>query len=176
MTKIGIISDTHIPEAGRTIPNQALKALRGVDVILHAGDMHIIEVLDWLEEIAPVYGARGNGDVYQSDWRPGVPDDPRVKDAHVLDLDGWIIGLTHGFPTPDLTPWLTLDSAMDRFFGRKVDIIVCGDTHVPRIRNHDGVIEVNPGSPTLPRNIAGLGTLATLDLSSEFVTAEIIHL
>ena len=46
---IGLISDTHIPEAASELPPQVYKAFRGVDLILHGGDMHVIDVLDWLE-------------------------------------------------------------------------------------------------------------------------------
>ncbi|MBI4236759.1 MAG: metallophosphoesterase family protein, partial [Chloroflexi bacterium] len=42
--RIGLISDTHVPEAGRQLPGQVYELLRGVDLILHAGDMHVIDV------------------------------------------------------------------------------------------------------------------------------------
>ena len=54
MIRIGLIADTHIPEAGDNIPEQVYEQFKGVDMILHGGDTHVIEVLDWLEEIAPV--------------------------------------------------------------------------------------------------------------------------
>ncbi len=76
LLRIGLVSDTHIPEAGRELPPQIYEAFAKVDLILHAGDMHIIEVLDWLESLAPVVAARGNGD--GSSGRPPFPDeDPR---------------------------------------------------------------------------------------------------
>ena len=50
----GLVSDTHIPEARTTIFDELYEAFRGVDVILHAGDIHDVIVLDWLEEVAPV--------------------------------------------------------------------------------------------------------------------------
>src|SRR3989304_6377645 len=69
--RIGLISDTHIPEAGRDLWPQVYDAFLGgnpagprVDLILHAGDMHVTDVLDWLEERVgvPVLACRGNGD------------------------------------------------------------------------------------------------------------------
>ena len=76
---IGLISDTHIPEAASELPPKVYKAFRDVDLILHGGDMHIIDVLDWLEGIAPVLGAKGNGD--GGPLRPPFPEnDPRVKE------------------------------------------------------------------------------------------------
>ncbi len=57
--RIGLISDTHVPEAGERMPAQVFDLLAGVDMVMHGGDMHLIDVLDWLEAIAPVIGARG---------------------------------------------------------------------------------------------------------------------
>ena len=60
--RIGLISDTHIPTAGSDLWPQVYDALRGVDLIMHAGDLHDTIVLDWLEELAPVRAVSGNGD------------------------------------------------------------------------------------------------------------------
>ena len=59
---IGLISDTHIPEAMPELPVQIRQVFADTALILHAGDLHCLAVLDWLEEIAPVRAARGNGD------------------------------------------------------------------------------------------------------------------
>ena len=82
---VGLISDTHIPEAGPELWPQAYERMRGVDLILHAGDIHVLEVIDRLEEIAPIYVARGNGDDGGA-GRPVVADDPRLKEAWALEL------------------------------------------------------------------------------------------
>ncbi len=178
--RIGLISDTHIPESGPDIPLQVFKVFEGVDLILHAGDMHVIDVLDRLERIAPVLGARGNGDHYSSlnKHRPGVPDDPRVKEAHVLELMGFTIGVTHGFPTPDEPPWRNnLNGLMQFNFGQHVEIVVCGDTHVELMVERDGVFMINPGSPTLPHNLMPqLGTVGILEIQPGRRFAQIIHL
>ena len=88
--RIGLISDTHIPEAGEELPREVFQAFKGVDLIMHAGDMHVIQVLDWLESLAPVVGALGNGDEPDvvSKFRPGLPPDPRVKQAQVVTVGG----------------------------------------------------------------------------------------
>ena len=52
--KLGIISDTHIPGGAPEVPTQVIKAFKGVDLILHAGNIYTSDVLDWLEQIAPV--------------------------------------------------------------------------------------------------------------------------
>ena len=59
---IGLISDTHIPEAMPELPVQIRQVFADTEIILHAGDLHCLAVLDWVEEIAPVLAARGNGD------------------------------------------------------------------------------------------------------------------
>ena len=164
---IGLISDTHIPEAMPEVPAQVEHAFRGVDLILHAGDMHVIGVLDWLERIAPVLSVRGNGD-YPTSYnvhRPGVPDDPRVLENPVLRYEGFRLGMTHAFPTPDEVSWDNLDGLMERFFGQPVDVVITGDSHVECIIEERGLFLVNPGSPTLPRNLTTqLGTVALLEL------------
>ena len=76
MMRIGLIGDTHYPEAG-PLWDEAYDALRDVDLILHAGDLHVIDVLDWLEERCgvPVLAVRGNGD----DGSGGRPLCPRTR-------------------------------------------------------------------------------------------------
>ena len=61
-TKIGLIADTHIPEARATLWPQVYEAFAGVERILHGGDVHDLALLDELEKVAPVYCARGNGE------------------------------------------------------------------------------------------------------------------
>ncbi len=166
--RFGLISDTHIPEAGPHLPEQVARALEGVDLILHAGDMHVIDVIDELEAIAPVIAVRGNGDA-PDPWnklRPGVPDDPRVHESTVLRCEGFALGVTHAFPTVDEAPWSSHEATMGRLFGEKVDVVVCGDTHVEKIYQDDDLFLVNPGSPTLPHNLTDrLGTVGILELN-----------
>jgi len=66
--RIGLVSDTHIPVAARELWPQVYEALRGatsggrpVDLIMHAGDLMVPEVIDWLEEVAPVMAVQGTG-------------------------------------------------------------------------------------------------------------------
>jgi len=174
--KIGLIADTHIPEAGDRIPEQVWAVFKDVELILHAGDLHILDVLDWLEAIAPVKAARGNGDDGSS-GRELVPEDPRLMPFHLFNLEGIRIGLTHCVPLPDEAPWTTLDKTMQRIFGGPVDIIVSGDSHVDYIEEHDGVLLVNPGSPTLPYNLIGKpGTVGLLEINNGKAIARIISL
>jgi len=166
---IGLISDTHIPSAGKAPPSQVREAFRGVDLILHAGDLHVLSVLDWLEETAPVLACRGNGDIW-------LPEDHRLKETQVITVDGLRIGLSHDLPLPEEPPWRTLKNIMARYFGSPVDVIVFGDTHVEGIETYKGVLLVNPGSPNLPHNIKKLGTVALLEVKNGKAEAHIVAL
>lgn len=164
--KIGLISDTHIPEAMPQIPEQVRHVFTDVDVILHAGDLHCLEVLDWLEELAPVHAARGNGD-NGSGGRPLVPDDPRLREAQVIACRGWSIGLVHDVLDPVEMPHWPIARTMEHYFGRQTDLIVCGHTHIERIQRHDDVWVLNPGSATFPHNLAAQpGTVGVLTLAT----------
>ena len=163
--KIGLISDTHIPEAMPELPEQVRTVFSGVDLILHAGDLHCLDVLNWLEEIAPVLACRGNGDD-GSGGRPVVPEDPRLREAVVTKGAGFTIGLVHDVLDPDEFPTWPIERTMEFYFGRRTDLIVCGHTHVERITQHSEVFVINPGSPTFPHNYAAQpGTVALLSLA-----------
>ncbi len=175
--RIGLISDTHIPEARATLWPQVLEAFRGVDLIFHAGDIHEFHVLDELERVAPVYAARGNGED-GSGGRDVQPEDPRVRYAWLLPIEGLKVGLTHYVPVPERPPNFTLARWIERFFpDERPDVIVSGDTHVERIATIDGVYCVNPGSPTYPHNYdTQLGTIGMLEISSGRAHAEVLQL
>jgi len=166
--RIGLIADTHIPSMAKELPPQVAEAFAGVDLILHAGDLHVLSVLDELEHIAPVIAVRGNGD-----WR--LPEDPRLRDAHLVKVEGVSIGLTHALEYPE-SRWRSIEQSMERDFKQAVDVIVFGDTHMAMMEEYKGVLLVNPGSPTLPKGIKGLGTVAILEVAQGKAQAAIIQL
>ena len=163
--RVGLISDTHIPEARKSLWPQVYDAFSGVDLIMHAGDIHELFVLDALEELAPVVAARGNGED-GGGGRPVQPEDPRVKYSWTLELEGLCVGLTHYIPVPERPPNFTLARWVERFFPERTpDVIVSGDTHREMIAEIHGVLCVNPGSPTYPHNYdTQYGTIGFLDL------------
>ena len=164
--RIGLISDTHIPSAGPALWPEVADVFRKVDLILHAGDLHETSVLDWLERLAPVRCARGNGD-----WRVV---DPRVEETQVLEIEGLRIGMVHGLWFPDGPP---LAVEIQRIFGRPLDVLVTGDTHVEMVEWVDGVLVVNPGSPTYPHNLrVQRGTVGILTITGGRPHAEILQL
>ncbi len=175
--RIGLISDTHIPEARDELWPQAFEALAGVDVILHGGDIHEMWVIDQLEKIAPIYVARGNGED-GSGGRDVQPDDPRCKEAWLLEFEGVRIGLTHYIPFPEYPPNMTVAKFAQRYFpGEELDVIVYGDTHVESIDDVGGILCVNPGSPTYPHNLdTQLGTIGFLDVQDGKVDASVWQL
>ena len=162
---IGLIADTHIPEARATLWPQVYEAFDGVDCIFHAGDIHELWVLDTLEEIAPVYAARGNGED-GSGGRDVQPEDPRLRYAWSLPLEDLTVGLTHYIPANERPPDFTVARWVERFFPERTpDVIVYGDTHTELINEVDGILCVNPGSPTYPHNYdTQYGTIGFLEL------------
>lgn len=175
--RIGLIADTHYPEAG-PLWDSAYDALRDVDLILHAGDLHVVDVLDWLEQRCgvPVLAVRGNGDD-GGGGRPLCADDARLKPVQVVEAEGLRIGMVHDATLPEWPPHRTLESIMEHHFGGRVDVLVHGDTHVAEVEEMRGVLLVNPGSPTFPRNLTRRpGTLGFLEVEAGVARAWIHQL
>jgi len=164
--RIGLVSDTHIPLAEKELPHELMEALRGVDLILHAGDIYALSVLDELERIAPVLAARGDDDY------GNTLTDKRVQWAHMLKLGGKTVRLIHDRPYPQAW-WQNTDS-----YGQdnKPDIIVFGHEHRTVVERVDGTLLINPGSPTFLHYLRGLGTIGILDIDSGEVDVRILQL
>jgi putative phosphoesterase len=164
--RIGLISDTHTPYAGMTLWDEVAQAFAGVDLILHAGDIVHPVVLDDLERIAPVLAARGNNDFGY--------EDHRVKDVQRLEVAGQRLLMVH-----DLEPE---DRPLDFLFstylrGERADILVSGHTHLERLDYREGVLQINPGSATLPHLWSyRLGTVALLEWSNDGAEVRILRL
>ena len=162
--RIGLISDTHVPEAGNELWPQVYERLAGVDLLLHGGDIHDVRLIDLLEQVAPIYVARGNGDD-GSGGRAVQPEDPRLREAWTLELEGFRVGLTHDMALPEWPPYRTVESMMERYFGGPQHVVVHGDTHVASVETIRGVLLINPGSPMYPRNLdTRMGTLGFIDI------------
>lgn len=135
--KIGVISDTHIPVRAKKIPNEILELFRGVDKILHAGDLVDITVLTILKSIC--------SDV-KAVW--GNMDPPEIRNSlpqrEIIDAGKYKIGLTHGSGSPAGL----IEQTKGIFKNDKVDIIVFGHSHYPINEKREGIIYFNPGSPT----------------------------
>ena len=119
---IGLISDTH----GLVRP-QALETLRGVDLIIHAGDIGKAEVLDALKPIAPLHAIKGNNDC--GAWAKKLPD------TKSFSVGGVKLFLIHDVHDLDFDP-----------SKRGIAAVISGHSHKPSIVERDGVLFVNPGS------------------------------
>jgi uncharacterized protein len=176
--RIGLISDTHIPEACTRLPPRVFEVFRGVDLLMHAGDVYINSVLDELAKIAPVIAALGNGDEGLDGHQFKLAPDERVSPAHLLEVGNVRIGLAHALPTPDETSERVFMNAMQAHFGGPVDVLVLGHTHLDGVMRFGQTLVVNPGSATLPRNLVGVpGTVGLLEIgASGNISVEIIKL
>jgi putative phosphoesterase len=174
--RIGLISDTHIPVAAKELWPQIFEAFRGVDLIMHGGDLMVPDVIDWLEEVAPVMAVQGNGDYLG--WERSIPPkDPRLSEAKVLTVDSLRIGLVHDLQMPEAPPLRTLEGQMRHYFGGPVNVIVRGSTHAAEVMTVKGVLIVNPGSTAFPNHqSARLGTVGFLDIEAGRVKASILQL
>lgn len=157
--RIGLISDTHIPDHAKELPEQLQDVFRGVDLILHAGDIYDASVLDELECLAPVLAAEGDDDPFPT------RNDRRVKGKHILNVEGVTIWLVHDIP------WSWSQNSDE-----VPDVIVFGHTHSASMQTKGDVLLVNPGSPTFPHYEVKLGTVALLSVSSGKVEANIVQL
>ncbi len=163
MRTIGIISDTH----GLLRP-EALAALEGSDLILHAGDVGDLEILEQIGRIAPVHAVYGN-----TDWgeirgalQGEVVVDLGAGDGHLAEAgpQGPVAYLLH-----DLAD-LDLDAA-----GGGFSLVVAGHTHQPEIRERRGVMYLNPGSAG-PRRFSLPVSVARLTVDGQRFEAQIVEL
>jgi putative phosphoesterase len=122
---VGVVSDTH----GLVRP-EAIEALRGSDVILHAGDIGGNHVLQELGELAPVIAVRGNVD---GGWARLLPE------RRTLDLGGVPVLILHDRALLGLDPFLTDAEAAS-------GVVVFGHSHQPLAEKRKGVLWFNPGS------------------------------
>ena len=148
---IGVLSDTH----GLLRP-ELIRALAGVDHILHAGDVGDITILDRLREIAPVTAIRGNIDT------DGATASLPATEA--VELGGRLLYLLHDLKTLDLVPQAA-----------GISVIISGHTHQALIETRNGVLYLNPGSVG-PRRFKLPVTLAILSITSGNLHAEIVTL
>jgi putative phosphoesterase len=151
MPRIGVISDTH----GLVRP-EALRALAGADLIVHAGDVGGPEVLEALRAVAPVVAVRGNND--RGRWAAAL------SDTEVIETDGRSLYVLHDVKELDLDP---------RAAG--FDAVIAGHSHQPRIDRRDGVLYLNPGSAG-PRRFRLPIAVAWLAVEPAGLDAEIVQL
>ena len=149
--RVGVISDTH----GLLRP-EALQALRGADQLIHAGDIGSMQVLQALEQIAPVTAVRGNND--RGPWAASLPADVRFEVA------GLNIHVLHDLKALNLEPATA-----------GIQVIVSGHSHIPKVERVGGVLFVNPGSAG-PRRFKLPVSVAWLEIRGPRADAQVVEL
>lgn len=147
VASIGLLADTHMPQRLAALPSALFTVLQGVDLLLHAGDVGTLEVLDQLSTIAPVVAVHGNDDTPEAQrelpyqqvitrhgqrillWHSHYPD--RVDELYSRRHD-------------EFTPQLERSLARARRCGAA--IVVFGHWHIPFVYQQDGITVINPGA------------------------------
>jgi uncharacterized protein len=160
--RVLVLSDTHVPQFARTLPDALVPELRRADAIVHAGDVNEAWVLEELAVYAPVHAAAGNHD--RPDVRSwGALDEVRVTLGEIA------VGVVH-----DSGPRAGRERRLRRRFPDE-RVIVFGHSHIPMAYEDDGVLFLNPGSPTWKRR-QPRPTFAVLEITATGPQATIAEL
>jgi putative phosphoesterase len=159
--RIAVLSDTHAPRYWKSCPPAVAARLRGVDAILHAGDVCTADVLEELSQFAPVHAVLGNNDGPDvAAW--GAPE------VVQLSLGGLSVAMVH-----DSGPAAGRAVRLRRRFP-DASLVVFGHSHIPWDECFDGQRAFNPGSPT-DRRRQPRGTMGELVIEdARLVSARII--
>jgi len=134
--KIVVLSDTHMPQKTKHLPQFMMNDLESAHYIIHAGDWQTVELLHELKQYAEVIGVTGN------------VDSPELKtllnSKEILRAGDFKIGVVHGHGTGKTTE----KRAVDAFMEDGADCIVYGHSHIPVLKETNGILLFNPGSPT----------------------------
>ena len=163
MTRLGIVSDTHLPRGGRRLPDRCVELLRAADVILHGGDISTVAVLDAVRAIGPpVHAVHGNVD------EPAVV--AALPTELELELDGVRIAMLH-----DSGQARDRMARMRRRFPA-ADAVVFGHSHIPlHETGPDGLQLFNPGSPT-DRRRQPMHTMGLAEIRDGAIRFELVEL
>ena len=159
--KLGVISDTHIPDRGEDLPESVNQAFKTVDLIIHAGDFTSYEYFKKLQTARTLKAVLGNLD---------SPELRKcLKEKEVFHVQKYKIGLMHGFGKPERV----LEN-IRRSFDETFDLVIFGHTHMPFNEKIGKTLFFNPGSPTdkifAPYNAYGIIEL------NETIKAKIIRI
>jgi len=149
--RLGLISDTH-----GLLRREAVEALRGSELIVHAGDVGNPKILEELRKLAPVVAVRGNVDTQE--WARALPL------TAVAEVGAVLLYVLHDVNALDLDP-----------VAAGFRLVVSGHSHKPGKIERDGVLYVNPGSAG-PRRFQLPATVARLNLAEEPWYLEFVEL
>ena len=178
--RIGLIADNHSRTVdGSDVPDAALRAFAGVDLILHLGDAGTWGTLDRLATVAPVRAVLGGHN--------GADPDTRVGGlTRIEEIEGLRVGMVHdlvgrGVAT-DMRDAVVFNgpprATLRALLGGDIDVLAYAGTHDPRIACVDGLFLVNPGSPTLAfgRTVGSPGHVAVLEIAEGVASARVVDL
>lgn len=162
LSRVAVISDTHLPRGTRALPDECVRLITGADLLLHGGDFVSTAFFDELAELGPpLEGVRGN-----MDERALMQRLPRQR---VVEHDGTRIGLIH-----DAGPRLRREARLAARF-EDCDAVVYGHTHVPQVERFQHLWILNPGSPT-ERRSAPAHSMIVLTVRRGRITPELVTL
>lgn len=163
MTRIGVISDTHLADTGDSLAfllKIAEDHFQGAELILHAGDIVAPSVLAAFTPL-PVFAVRGNMD-------PATPDIPIKR---IIEVNGCRIGLMHGWGPPESL----LERVQGEFHDMRLNALVFGHSHVPMCEWSDGMLLFNPGSATDRRGMP-FASVGVLEIDNGVMSGRIVAL
>jgi uncharacterized protein len=130
--KIGVIADTHLPQPSKDLCCLMTGAFKDVSMILHAGDLTRLKVLEAFRGIQTI-AVCGNMD------RSEVVE--KLEKKTIIDIDGYRIGLIHGWGSPK-----HIEERVIEQFDHSVHAIIFGHTHKPVNHIVQGILMFNPGA------------------------------
>lgn len=154
-----VVADTHIPRRARTLPEGLTPYLERADLVLHAGDLMAPALLDELAVYAPVQAVQGNLD----------PPEPVLPETMEFEFGGVRVAMIH-----DSGPRRGRRARTRRRFPNARGVVF-GHSHIPFLEDEDGLMLLNPGSPT-DRRRQPRHTFALLYAEEGEVRAEILPL
>jgi putative phosphoesterase len=161
---VGLISDTHVPARAPRIPKMVFKIFENVDFIVHAGDLVQLDVIDELEQLAPVLAVHGNMD--------GPDVSGALPKLNTLKIYGWKIGVMHD-PNTLFGRGKMREIAKQNGF----NAFVYGHTHNASIKWEGQLLYVNPGSPTNPMaSFINKPSVGLLKVTKDAITPEIVQI
>ena len=161
MTRILVLSDTHIPRSANDLPQQIYDELPNVEMIIHAGDFVEKDIYDRLKTLKDIKAVYGNMD--------SMALRRILNNKEVIEVGKIRIGLIHGYGAPRTLA----DTVAGEFSG--VNAIVFGHSHAPLNYVKDGVLFFNPGSPTDKIYAAG-NSYGILEIENGNIEGKIIKI
>ncbi len=181
--KIGVIGDTHIPDLSPVLPVRIAELFKGLDIILHVGDICDLYILkEFQETYTLTFAVSGESDseevrLYLEEQRVVRFGGRRIGMIHGHQFEAHQKGAMSGWrrllgrkPDPDALPAFLLE----RFAGEEVHAVVFGHTHQPYVKMYGGVLLFNPGS-ALPGE-GRLPSVGILEVKERSITGRIVYL